>query len=52
MRKFTCTAPEFSYCYSLCDAASFLGDDIDALAELEVGQTYVDGDGDTWERVE
>lgn len=23
-----------------------------ALADLQVGQTYVDSDGDTWERVE
>lgn len=26
--------------------------EVDALADLQVGQTYVDCDGDTWERVE
>lgn len=25
---------------------------LNALADLQVGKTYVDSDGDTWERVE
>lgn len=29
-----------------------VGCDADDIGDLQVGQTYVDSDGDTWERVE
>lgn len=32
--------------------AALVNEIVAALADLQVGQTYVDSDGDTWERVE
>lgn len=56
MREFTLTLKRTGTAapgQSLGDAASLgLGDELNELANLEVGQTYVDSDGDTWERTE
>lgn len=38
--------------YRAVHVIGLTGDDLDALADLAVGETYVDADGDTWERVE
>lgn len=32
--------------------AALVNEIVDALADLQVGQTYVDYDGDTWKRIE
>lgn len=53
MRKFNCSANYVGNAQSLEDADGWLlNEDMHALLDLQVGQTYVDSDGDTWERVE
>lgn len=34
------------------DDIGFLGEERNAILALEVGETYTDTDGDTWERIE
>lgn len=54
MRRFNCSGGFNADDITLWDAvhAGLDEKDADALADLQVGQTYVDADGDTWERVE
>lgn len=58
MRKFTLTIADTGDVLTgrtLSGAAEYWSlddEELNALADLQVGQTYVDSDGDTWERVE
>lgn len=54
MRKFICSGYYNTADITLWGAvhAGINEADADKLADLQVGQTFVDSDGDTWERVE
>jgi hypothetical protein len=54
MRKFKCSGLRPDYRYTLTDAIEFIRDDGDAntLADLQIGEFFLDVDDDTWERVE
>lgn len=58
MKKFTVTGPSFEVAPAKFtdETLYYLYDDSDAdciaIAALEVGETHVDEDGDTWERTE
>lgn len=54
MRKFNCSGYFNAIELTLWGAvdAGLDESDAEALAYLQVGQTYVDSDGDTWERIE
>lgn len=54
MRKFNCSGTFNGADITLWGAADagLAETDMDPLADLQVGQTYVDSDGDTWERIE